>query len=127
MHWRICSRSPVLQRVRFRFYFCLNIIVCLFVLFVEVEKQLQGSEPPPIPLGTPHMSYKKSHSGSTGNIHGLVGLSDQQELSVSTKLSTFSAASKNNLVQMRRTTNKKGKQAPAPPKRTRFVCVCANN
>lgn len=104
-----------------------------------MEKQLQGSEPP-IPLGTPHMSYKKSHSGSTGNIHGLVGLSDQQgtrivfnlfiniillcnilEISLSTKLSTFTGGSKNNLVQMRRTTNKKGKQAPAPPKRTRFV------
>lgn len=36
-----------------------------------------------------------------------------------TKLSTFTGGSKNNLVQMRRTTNKKGKTAPAPPKRTR--------
>lgn len=26
----------------------------------------------------------------------------------------------NSIVQMRRSTNKKGKQAPAPPKRTRF-------
>lgn len=42
-----------------------------------MEKQLQVNEPPPIPLGTPHMAYKKSHSGSTGNIHGLVGLNDQ--------------------------------------------------
>ncbi|ENN70989.1 hypothetical protein YQE_12389, partial [Dendroctonus ponderosae] len=25
----------------------------------------------PVALGTPHMSYKKSHSGSTGNLHGL--------------------------------------------------------
>lgn len=47
------------------------------MVFTEVEKQLQVNEPPPIPLGTPHMSYKKSHSGSTGNIHGLVGVSDQ--------------------------------------------------
>lgn len=46
------------------------------VFFAEVEKQLQGSEAA-IPLGTPHLSYKKSHSGSTGNIHGLVGASDQ--------------------------------------------------
>ncbi|XP_019864822.1 tyrosine-protein kinase Abl isoform X2 [Aethina tumida] len=83
----------------------------------EVEKQLQVNEPPPIPLGTPHMSYKKSHSGSTGNIHGLVGVSDQ-EVSLTTKLSTFTGGSKNNMVQMRRTTNKKGKPAPAPPKRT---------
>lgn len=40
-----------------------------------------------------------------------------------TKLSTFvgglSSKSNSNIVQMRRSTNKKGKQAPAPPKRTR--------
>jgi hypothetical protein len=51
-------------------------MVFLFFFFTEVEKQLQGNESA-VPLGTPHMSYKKSHSGSTGNIHGLVGLSDQ--------------------------------------------------
>lgn len=39
--------------------------------------------------------------------------------STSTKLSTFSSQGKGN-VQMRRTTNKQGKQAPAPPKRTRY-------
>jgi hypothetical protein len=42
-----------------------------------------------------------------------------------TKLSTFmgglSNRSNSNMVQMRRSTNKKGKQAPAPPKRTRYV------
>lgn len=37
----------------------------------------------------------------------------------STKLSTFSSG-KSGSVQMRRTTNKKGKTAPAPPKRTRY-------
>lgn len=38
-----------------------------------------------------------------------------------TKLSTFTGGntSKSNIVQMRRATNRKGKQAPAPPKRTR--------
>lgn len=44
-----------------------------------------------------------------------------------TKLTTFSSGhqpSKGNIVQLRRTTNRKGKQAPAPPKRTRFVCLC---
>jgi abelson tyrosine-protein kinase 1 len=94
----------------------------------EVEKQLQGNESA-VPLGTPHMSYKKSHSGSTGNIHGLVGLSDQMaadNLSVTSKLSTFTGGSKNNLVQMRRTTNKRGKQAPAPPKRTSLLSSCSS-
>jgi hypothetical protein len=36
----------------------------------EVEKQLQGS-------GTPQLAYKKPHAGSTGNIHGLVVMSEQ--------------------------------------------------
>ncbi|XP_050482569.1 tyrosine-protein kinase Abl isoform X8 [Bombus huntii] len=86
----------------------------------EVEKQLQGGGE--IPL----LSYKKSQTGSTGNIHGLVlvsePLSSSDTTSSVTKLSTFTGgmSSKNNssIVQMRRSTNKKGKQAPAPPKRT---------
>lgn len=32
--------------------------------------------------------------------------------------------SNSSIVQMRRSTNKKGKQAPAPPKRTRYVVIC---
>lgn len=32
----------------------------------------------------------------------------------------LSSKSNSNIVQMRRSTNKKGKQAPAPPKRTRY-------
>lgn len=40
--------------------------------------------------------------------------------STASKLSTFSSCAKAS-VQMRRTTNKKGKTAPAPPKRTRFA------
>ncbi|KAL1517707.1 hypothetical protein ABEB36_001439 [Hypothenemus hampei] len=86
----------------------------------EVEKQLQGNEFP-LPTGTPHMSYKKSHSGSTGNLHGLVGLNENSIdnlSSMATKLTTFTGGSKSSMVQMRRTTNKKGKTAPAPPKRT---------
>lgn len=35
-----------------------------------MEKQLSVTEAT-VFLGTPHMSYKKSHSGSTGNIHGI--------------------------------------------------------
>jgi len=33
----------------------------------------------------------------------------------------LSSRSNSNMVQMRRSTNKKGKQAPAPPKRTRYI------
>ncbi|XP_066256075.1 tyrosine-protein kinase Abl isoform X2 [Euwallacea similis] len=95
----------------------------------EVEKQLQGNDFP-VPIGTPHMSYKKSHSGSTGNLHGLVGLADQNITdnlnSISTKLTTFTGGSKSSLVQMRRTTNKKGKTAPAPPKRTSLLSSCSS-
>ena len=81
--------------------------------FAEVEKQLQG--------GTPQLPYKKPHAGSTGNIHGLV---EQMSAAESSKLSTFAimpTSSKGALVQLRRTTNKRGKQAPAPPKRTRLA------
>lgn len=40
--------------------------------------------------------------------------------SANSKMSTFSSGCTKNNVQMRRTTNKKGKTAPAPPKRTRY-------
>lgn len=43
----------------------------LGVFITEVEKQLQGGGE--IPL----LSYKKSQTGSTGNIHGLVLVSEQ--------------------------------------------------
>ncbi|CAG9856179.1 unnamed protein product [Phyllotreta striolata] len=93
----------------------------------EVEKQLQGNDSPCAPLGTPHMAFKKSHSGSTGNIHGLVGLSEPNDNinSASTKLSTFTGGSKTS-VQMRRSTNKKGMPAPAPPKRTSLLSSCSS-
>ncbi|XP_011143741.2 tyrosine-protein kinase Abl isoform X2 [Harpegnathos saltator] len=98
----------------------------------EVEKQLQGGGE--IPL----LSYKKSQTGSTGNIHGLVLVSEQlsssgitqEGASSVTKLSTFmgglSSRSNSNMVQMRRSTNKKGKQAPAPPKRTSLLSSCSS-
>lgn len=94
----------------------------------EVEKQLQGGGE--IPL----LSYKKSQTGSTGNIHGLVLVSEplppSDTTSSVTKLSTFTGgiSSKNNssIVQMRRSTNKKGKQAPAPPKRTSLLSSCSS-
>lgn len=35
----------------------------------------------------------------------------------------LSSRSNSNIVQMRRSTNKKGKQAPAPPKRTRYFII----
>ncbi|XP_056638856.1 tyrosine-protein kinase Abl isoform X3 [Diorhabda sublineata] len=93
----------------------------------EVEKQLQGNDSPSVPLGTPNMAFKKSHSGSTGNIHGLVGLTEPSDTlnNTSNKLSTFTGGSKTN-VQMRRSTNKKGMPAPAPPKRTSLLSSCSS-
>ncbi|XP_069686390.1 tyrosine-protein kinase Abl isoform X3 [Periplaneta americana] len=96
----------------------------------EVEKQLQGS-------GTPQLAYKKPHAGSTGNIHGLVVMSEQVAATgmvgdgAMSKLSTFTggpvlSTSKSSLVQMRRPTNRKGKQAPAPPKRTSLLSSCSS-
>ncbi|GJQ88019.1 hypothetical protein Trydic_g12943 [Trypoxylus dichotomus] len=91
----------------------------------EVEKLLKDGETS-VPWGTPH-AYKKAHSGSTGNIQGLIGLSEQNT-SENIKLSTFTGGptNKNNIVQMRRTTNRKGKQAPAPPKRTSLLSSCSS-
>ncbi|XP_014235268.1 tyrosine-protein kinase Abl [Trichogramma pretiosum] len=96
----------------------------------EVEKQLQGSGSQ-IQL----LPSNKSQTGSSTNIHGLV-LSTEQlsnsmpESSSGGKLSTFtggfSTKGNSSLVQMRRSTNKKGKQAPAPPKRTSLLSSCSS-
>ncbi|XP_030385256.1 tyrosine-protein kinase Abl isoform X4 [Scaptodrosophila lebanonensis] len=84
---------------------------------------------------TPQMVKKGLPSGNGGGSSGGGGSAsltagghhDQQAStpmsetgSSSTKLSTFSSQGKGN-VQMRRTTNKQGKQAPAPPKRTSLL------
>ncbi|XP_046808282.1 tyrosine-protein kinase Abl isoform X2 [Lucilia cuprina] len=115
-----------------------------------VEKQLNATTTTTTPnIGqslTPQMSKKGIMQG--GNTQGSLGNSggggcggggnsggsltpgghhDQQAStpmsdtgSGSTKLLTFSSQGKGN-VQMRRTTNKQGKQAPAPPKRTSLL------
>nr|CAH7728960.1 unnamed protein product [Callosobruchus chinensis] len=58
------------------------------------------------------------------------GIADLNSLdnfnSTSTKLSTFTGGAKNSMVQMRRTTNKRGKTAPAPPKRTSLLSSCSS-
>lgn len=68
---------------------------CVGVVCTEVEKQLQegGSGC----SGTPQMSLKKGGGGGGG----AGGAGDARA------------------VQMRRSTNRRGKQAPTPPKRTR--------
>ncbi|KAL1457095.1 hypothetical protein WDU94_001759 [Cyamophila willieti] len=100
----------------------------------EVEKQLQGS-------GTPQLPYKKPHGGGGGSggsgppssVHNLILTNDSphSEPVQERKLSTFGApaplhnkhaSSSLNPVQMRqRPTNKRGKTAPAPPKRTSLL------
>ncbi|XP_044731798.1 tyrosine-protein kinase Abl isoform X2 [Chrysoperla carnea] len=97
----------------------------------EVEKQLQSGDSGVV-CGTPQLSYKKAHSGSASNIHNIQTThQDQSENhSVIGKLSTFTgapiASGKASLVQMRRPTNKRGKQAPAPPKRTSLLSSCSS-
>ncbi|KAM7357516.1 tyrosine-protein kinase Abl isoform 2-T2 [Cochliomyia hominivorax] len=110
-----------------------------------VEKQLNATTTSAVATQslTPQMSKKGIMSGNTqggsqgnsgggggGNSGGGLtpgGHHDQQAStpmsetgSSSTKLLTFSSQGKGN-VQMRRTTNKQGKQAPAPPKRTSLL------
>ncbi|XP_043861874.1 tyrosine-protein kinase Abl isoform X8 [Drosophila santomea] len=62
---------------------------------------------------TPNAHHNDSHQQQASTPMSETG-------STSTKLSTFSSQGKGN-VQMRRTTNKQGKQAPAPPKRTSLL------
>lgn len=57
----------------------------LGVFITEVEKQLQGGGE--IPL----LSYKKSQTGSTGNIHGLVLVSEQLSSAGITQGNLFSS------------------------------------
>lgn len=99
-----------------------------------MEKQLQGNT-------TPQLSHKKSHGNST-NIIGTSSESNgnlfycfkynelviflkeivfilETVTQVERNLSTFGGPVKGSLVQLRRPTNKRGKTAPAPPKRTR--------
>uniref|UniRef100_A0A6B2EE57 Tyrosine-protein kinase n=1 Tax=Phlebotomus kandelakii TaxID=1109342 RepID=A0A6B2EE57_9DIPT len=87
-----------------------------------VEKQLQGVAQ--VPTLTPQMGKKSQmtiHSPPPPQLqHEVVTTPMSETGSSSTKLSTFSAIKAGN-VQMRRTTNKKGKQAPAPPKRTSLL------
>ncbi|XP_014206397.1 tyrosine-protein kinase Abl [Copidosoma floridanum] len=98
----------------------------------EVEKQLQGNGEQ-LQL----LSSNSIQTGSAGNIHGLVLVSEQHISSGNqdstnscNKLSTFtggfSSKATQSLVQMRRSTNKKGKQAPAPPKRTSLLSSCSS-
>lgn len=103
-----------------------------------VERQLKDSHPHPPPPSfalTPQMGKKQQQQHSQSHSHAssehcLTPLSDTGTVSSTKQLSTF-AANKGaaatptssipsaSSVQMRRTTNKRGKQAPAPPKRTR--------
>ncbi|CRL06727.1 CLUMA_CG019430, isoform A [Clunio marinus] len=93
-----------------------------------VEKQLQGqSSASSQPSLTPQMGKKPQMGTHIAQQHqqhqqqmeqqAITPLSDS-----SSKLSTFSSTGKSgSVVQMRRTTNKRGKTAPAPPKRTSLL------
>ncbi|XP_031631464.1 tyrosine-protein kinase Abl isoform X2 [Contarinia nasturtii] len=77
-----------------------------------VEKQLQGNSHT---NSTPLMGKKAQMSAHSEN------KTSSEPGSASSKLSTFSTGGSKVNVQMRRTTNKKGKTAPAPPKRTSLL------
>ncbi|XP_055323715.1 tyrosine-protein kinase Abl isoform X4 [Sitodiplosis mosellana] len=78
-----------------------------------VEKQLQGNSHT---NSTPLMGKKSQMSSHSEN-----KTNSSEPGSASSKLSTFSTGGSKVNVQMRRTTNKKGKTAPAPPKRTSLL------
>ncbi|KAG6446982.1 hypothetical protein O3G_MSEX004683 [Manduca sexta] len=81
----------------------------------EVEKQLQegsagGSS------GTPQMSLKKGSVGG-GGAAGCAGAAG---------VAGSSGGGDARAVQMRRPTNRRGKQAPTPPKRTSLLSSCSS-
>ncbi|XP_065074148.1 tyrosine-protein kinase Abl isoform X2 [Ochlerotatus camptorhynchus] len=80
-----------------------------------VEKQLQGAAQP-VQL-TPQMGKKPQMGTQQAPQHEPV-ITPISDAGSNSKLSTFSIKPATPGVQMRRTTNKRGKTAPAPPKRT---------
>ncbi|XP_021699369.1 tyrosine-protein kinase Abl isoform X4 [Aedes aegypti] len=80
-----------------------------------VEKQLQGVAQP-VQL-TPQMAKKPQMGTQQGPQHEPV-ITPISDTGSNSKLSTFPNKPATTGVQMRRTTNKRGKTAPAPPKRT---------
>ena len=111
-------------------------LICFFN-FSEVERQLNRGAP------TPQLPNKKQRTGSasSNSASKLVDVDNKPMLSTFGAASKTAASlhlqqqpevltsgpqglllsSKSTVVQLRRNTNKKGKQAPTPPKRTRFV------
>ncbi|XP_050526730.1 tyrosine-protein kinase Abl [Daktulosphaira vitifoliae] len=85
----------------------------------EVEKQLQGSI-------TPQLSHKRSHGNNTNTL-GASSETIEGTSQIERNLSTFGGPIvKGNIVQLRRPTNKRGKTAPAPPKRTSLLSSCSS-
>ncbi|XP_055621261.1 tyrosine-protein kinase Abl isoform X2 [Toxorhynchites rutilus septentrionalis] len=83
-----------------------------------VEKQLQGATQP-VQL-TPQMG-KKPQLGAQQQQQHEPAITPISDAGSNSKLSTFSNKPVTAGVQMRRTTNKRGKTAPAPPKRTSLL------
>ncbi|XP_055527898.1 tyrosine-protein kinase Abl isoform X2 [Wyeomyia smithii] len=83
-----------------------------------VEKQLQGAALS-IQL-TPQLG-KKPQMGAQQSQHTEPAVTPISDTGSSSKLSTFANKTSTTGVQMRRTTNKRGKTAPAPPKRTSLL------
>ncbi|EAT39429.1 AAEL008777-PA [Aedes aegypti] len=83
-----------------------------------VEKQLQGVAQP-VQL-TPQMAKKPQMGTQQGPQHEPV-ITPISDTGSNSKLSTFPNKPATTGVQMRRTTNKRGKTAPAPPKRTSLL------
>ncbi|XP_065200757.1 tyrosine-protein kinase Abl isoform X2 [Planococcus citri] len=80
----------------------------------EVEKQLQGNS----------QSFKKSRSESN-TLNNDASIPSNSKDTSNTRLSTF-GGSVPDRVQLRRPINKKGKTAPAPPKRTSLLSSCSS-
>ncbi|XP_055610940.1 tyrosine-protein kinase Abl isoform X2 [Uranotaenia lowii] len=84
-----------------------------------VEKQLQGVSQP-VQL-TPQLGKKPQMGTQQQQPQHEPAITPISDTGSSSKLSTFTNKTSTAGVQMRRTTNKRGKTAPAPPKRTSLL------
>ena len=115
-----CSKSRASTKViSVTFIACVFFLVSNYLLFAEVERQLQGAMMGSSGVscsGSPRLSSKKSALVASQSVPAT-----QSHSRSGTGGNNVMTSRSNNSVQMRRATNTKGKPVPAPPKRTRYA------
>lgn len=86
---------------------------------LEVEKTLQEENVEDVRTsGTPQLSLRRQQNSQDSILNHMITFSSSNQRA-SMKSSNSSTNAQPSIVQMRRSTNRRGKHPPAPPKRTR--------